>query len=115
MPYKITANLKRTPMTTTATFSVNLPYRITREGKWFVAWCPLLDVSSAGKTREKAVAMLTEAVCLFVSECFKMGTLEQVLKDAGFVKSVQSARRQRQTVSVPLPGSLNLRLAQCLA
>ncbi len=41
---------------------------IEREGEWFVALCPELDVASQGKTVEEAHAMLTEAVELFL-EC----------------------------------------------
>lgn len=102
-------------MTTTATFSVNLPYTIRKEGKYITTRCPLLDVSSFGKTRDEAVAMLSEAVELFITTCFELGTLEQVLREAGFTKTVQSSQRSRQRISVPLPQDLSLRLAQCLA
>jgi predicted RNase H-like HicB family nuclease len=39
---------------------------IEREGEWFVALCPELDVVSQGTTVEDARAMLTEAVQLFL-------------------------------------------------
>lgn len=32
---------------------VPLPVIITKEGKWFVACCPLLDVATQGKTEEE--------------------------------------------------------------
>jgi len=116
MPYNITANVKRSTMSATVTFSINLPFRITREEKWFVAWCPLLDVSSAGKSKEKALAMLSEAIGLFLTESLRMGTLERVLKESGFVKAVQAAPKPRQQqVSVPLTRDLSLKLAECLA
>lgn len=115
MPYKITANIRKEPMRTTATFSINLPYRIVRDGKYLVASCPLLDVSSFGKTKDEALAMLSEAVGLFLAGCFELGTLEQVLRESGFIKSIESIRRARQRISVPLPEPLSLRLAECLA
>ena len=38
---------------------------IEREGKWYVALCPELDVASQGKTIEEARKNLQEAVELF--------------------------------------------------
>jgi predicted RNase H-like HicB family nuclease len=38
---------------------------ITREGRWFVSFCPDYDVASQGKTVEEAKANLTEALELF--------------------------------------------------
>ncbi len=38
---------------------------IEREGDWYTALCPELDVASQGRTVEAARAMLTEAVELF--------------------------------------------------
>lgn len=33
---------------------VSLPIIIAKEGKWYVASCPLLDIASQGKTEEEA-------------------------------------------------------------
>ena len=41
---------------------------IEREGDWFVASCPELDVVTQGKTLEEAEAMLQQAVALFLGE-----------------------------------------------
>lgn len=35
---------------------------IHREGRWFVAWCPELDVASQGSTVEESLANLREAL-----------------------------------------------------
>ena len=51
----------------------------------FVAYSPQLDVSSCGETRQQARRNLLEAVRLFLEEAGKMGTLEQILEEAGFV------------------------------
>ncbi|HIH50442.1 MAG: type II toxin-antitoxin system HicB family antitoxin [Candidatus Micrarchaeaceae archaeon] len=32
---------------------IGLPIVIAREGKWYVASCPLLDIASQGKTEEE--------------------------------------------------------------
>lgn len=39
---------------------------IEREGAWYVALCPELDVASQGHTLEEALANLREAVQLYV-------------------------------------------------
>jgi predicted RNase H-like HicB family nuclease len=39
---------------------------IEREGNWFVAHCPELDIASQGESVEQARAMLAEAVTLFM-------------------------------------------------
>lgn len=38
---------------------------ITREGEWFVARCPDVEVTSQGRSIEEATANLTEALELF--------------------------------------------------
>lgn len=57
---------------------VPLPAIVTKEGKLFVAWCPVLDIASQGKTYEEAIANLQEAVDLYSED-----------KDARKIKSVK--------------------------
>jgi len=59
---------------------------IFREGDLYVALCPELNVSSFGETVEEAKCSLHEAVEAFIEECEVMGTLEEVMEEAGFVK-----------------------------
>ena len=60
--------------------------RIFKEGRTFVAHALELDVSSCGGTKEKAVQNLKQAVRLFLEEAEKMGTLEQILQEAGYIR-----------------------------
>ena len=60
--------------------------QIFKEGRAFVAHTPELDVSSCGGTKEKAMRNLKEAVRLFLEESEKMGTLERILEEAGYLK-----------------------------
>lgn len=60
--------------------------QIFKEGRTFVAHTPELDVSSCGGTKEKASKNLKEAVRLFLEEATKMGTLGQILEEAGYSK-----------------------------
>jgi len=57
---------------------------VFQEGKSFVAHCPELDVSSCGDDIDGARRNLKTAVRLFVEECEKLGTLEDILREAGY-------------------------------
>jgi predicted RNase H-like HicB family nuclease len=41
---------------------------VTREGRWFVANCPDLDIASQGKTVELALKNLREAIELYLQD-----------------------------------------------
>jgi predicted RNase H-like HicB family nuclease len=57
---------------------------IFQEGKAYVAHCPELDVSSCGHDVDEARLNLKTAVRLFVEEAEKLGTLEDILREAGY-------------------------------
>jgi predicted RNase H-like HicB family nuclease len=57
---------------------------IFREGATFIAYCPELDVSSCGASADQARVNLKTAVRLFLEEAEKMGTLRDVLAEAGY-------------------------------
>lgn len=65
---------------------MKLDFRIEifKEGKLYVAIAPELNISSFGKTQKEARSSLREAVELFLEECKRMGTLDDVLIEAGF-------------------------------
>lgn len=46
----------------------NFTYVVWKEGKYYVAQCLNIDVSSFGKTRKEAVGNLTEAVELYLED-----------------------------------------------
>ena len=78
---------------------------IFKEGNQCVAYTPELDVSSCGGTAHKAGENLLEAVRLFFEEAGKMGTLEQILDEAGYVrrKTTWKAPKLISTRQVSLP------------
>ena len=65
---------------------MKLDFRIEifKEDKLYVAVAPELNVSSFGNTQKNARSSLKEAVELFLEECKSMGTLDDVLTEAGF-------------------------------
>ena len=73
----------------------------------YVAYAPELDISSCGGTPEKAKKNLLEAVRLFLEEAEKMGTLQQILQEAGYVVRKRKLEAPKlvslKRVSLPLP------------
>jgi len=57
---------------------------VFQEGKVYVAYSPKLDVSSCGSTVEEAKVNLKMAVRLFIEESEKLGTLQEILEEAGY-------------------------------
>lgn len=87
----------------TINLEAELPVQVTREGAWYIASCPLLDVCSQGTTRKKALESLTEALYLFFRSCFERGTLTRVLKQSGFVPTRSPGKAPKHTIRVPIP------------
>lgn len=80
--------------------------RVFKEGRTYVAHALELDVSSCGGTKEKAVKNLKEAVRLFLEEAEKMGSLKQILREAGYSKSGELGPKFISVQRVTLPLSL---------
>jgi hypothetical protein len=81
--------------------------QIFKEGRTFVAHTRELDVSSCGGTQQKALRNLKEAVRLFLEEAERMGTLQQILEEAGYLKRRSKLQGPKliatQRISLPLP------------
>ena len=88
-------------------FQAHLPVQIFKQGKQYVAYTPVLDLSTCGKTRAQAKRMFAEAVQIFFEELDEMGTLKEVLKDLGWVKSKardwQPPQVLKQSFRIKLP------------
>lgn len=63
-----------------------LPVSIFKEGKYFIAYTPALDLSTSAKTYESVQKRFAEVVNIFFEEINKKGTLDEVLKDLGWQK-----------------------------
>ena len=93
----------------TKKIKVGLPIIYYREGKYFIAQCPVLDLVSQGKTYEEAGARFEKLVKIFFEECNEMGTLEEVLTDLGWEKSNGDwlppvlVGEERKEVFIPCP------------
>jgi len=60
--------------------------KIFKEDDLYVALAPELNVSSFGENAAEAQNSIREALEAFIEECERMGTLEEVLEEAGFLK-----------------------------
>ncbi|KKP32710.1 MAG: hypothetical protein A2312_03975 [Candidatus Staskawiczbacteria bacterium RIFOXYB2_FULL_32_9] len=65
----------------------NLPMSILKEGKKFIAYTPVLDLSTSGNNYEQAKNRFTEIVEIFFEEIIKKNTIEEVLTDLGWKKN----------------------------
>ena len=65
---------------------MNIEYtvQIWKEGNQFVAHAMPLDVMSSGKTPEDARKALDEAVHLFIVTSVEIGSLAEILEEAGY-------------------------------
>jgi predicted RNase H-like HicB family nuclease len=75
----------------------------------YTSYCPELDVASCGQTVDEARKNLKEALEIFVEETSKLGTLDEVLEEAGYDLSSRDqilVRRKEliefETIELPL-------------
>lgn len=67
-------------------FKVQVPVTIFREGKVFIAYSPVLDLSTCAGSFSKVRERFTEVVQIFFEELVSKGTLNEVLTDLGWKK-----------------------------
>ena len=74
---------------------VRIRAELFQEDDQYVAICPELNVSSFGDSKGAALRSLQEAVSLFLEECHRLGTLKQVLEEAGFSHTTSPTHQWR--------------------
>jgi predicted RNase H-like HicB family nuclease len=63
---------------------LKLTEELWKEGNMYVSYCPELDIASCGETIDQAKKNLGEVIQINLEEAQKMGTLENLLQEAGF-------------------------------
>ena len=102
-------------------FDIKVPIKIFSEDDGYVSYCPNFDVSSQGNTPEEARTNLIDALTGFITMCYEMGTLSEILKECGFVPDKLknntnniSEDNNEDFIDIPLPFiSTKKELATC--
>ncbi len=63
-----------------------VPVTVTKQGKHFVAYSPVFDLSTSGKSVKDAQKKFEEIVSIFLEEIIEMGTINDVLTELGWKK-----------------------------
>jgi len=85
---------------------ISFTIHIFKEGPTFVAYVPELDLSSCGGTEQEARKNVRDAVYGFLETSAEMGTLPEILEEAGYERDGDKWRPpefvslDRSTVSV---------------
>ena len=64
-----------------------LPISIIRENQKYVAYTPVLDLATSGKSYDEVKKRFGEIVNIFFAEIIKKGTLEEVLLGLGWKRA----------------------------
>ena len=64
-------------------FSFRLPVVIIKQGKKFIAYSPVLDISTSSSSRKNILEKFTEIANLFLEEIKESGTIDAVLSELG--------------------------------
>lgn len=101
-------------------FELKVPVEVYKGSTAFIASCAIFDVSSQGKTPVEAKKDLVEALTLFVTTCFEMGTLDEVRKECGFKPRKAASgkvylKKDQELLSVPLSFMVNRPRSTCHA
>lgn len=89
-------------------FSANIPVSFFKEGDAYIAYCPILDLSTSASTFEKVKERFSEVIEVFFEELVDMGTLDEVLANLGWTKIQHhwnppfSVGHELQRVTIPL-------------
>jgi predicted RNase H-like HicB family nuclease len=75
---------------------MRLTEELWREGSMYVAYCPELDIPSCGENIEQARNNLKEVIQIHLTETAKMGTLDKLLRDAGFAQVEETLCVQKE-------------------
>lgn len=86
----------------------SLPVSFLREGRYFIAYTPALDLSTYGKSYEEARVRFGEVLQIFFEEILEKHTVDKVLSDLGWQKVRKQwvpptlIAQETETITVPL-------------
>jgi hypothetical protein len=68
------------------TISYQVPITIIKQGKRYVAYSPVFDLSTSGKSTKDVQKKFQEIATIFLEEIIEMGTIDDVLTELGWKK-----------------------------
>ena len=78
--------------------SFKVPLTITKQGRRFVAYSPVLDISTSGPSEKDVQKKFGELATIFLEEIIEAGTADDVLTELGW-KKVQKVWNPPQIIS----------------
>jgi predicted RNase H-like HicB family nuclease len=90
-------------------WNFRIPVNISKKKNYYWAYCKIFDVGSQGKTLEEAKKNVVDAMVLFFTTCWEMGSFHQVMEEAGFhpIKTTEQKRTTKlkndNYIDVPIP------------
>jgi len=75
---------------------LKLTEELWKEGDMYLSYCPELDIASCGETVAQAKKNLHEVIIINLEEAQKLGTLNDLLKEAGLdeAQGILSSRKE---------------------
>jgi hypothetical protein len=85
-----------------------IPVFFFKEGDKVVAYSPAFDLSTYGNDEKEAKRRFSETVSIFLKECAKMGTLDEVLEECGWRKEPNWSHSSlgsctAESIRIPMP------------
>jgi len=77
---------------------LKLTEELWKEGNMYVSFCPELDIASCGETVDQAKKNLKEAILINLEEAQKLGTLDNLLEEAGFDEAQEVLTLRKELV-----------------
>jgi predicted RNase H-like HicB family nuclease len=71
---------------------------IWKEGGMFTSYCPELDIASCGHTPDEAKKNLKEVIAIQLEETAKLGTLKDLLAEAGYAIEDEVLKTEKKIV-----------------
>ena len=73
-----------------------LTEELWKEGNMYVSYCPELDIASCGENVDHAKKNLKEVILINLEEAQKLGTLDDILQEAGLdeTKGIFASRKE---------------------
>ncbi|MDR1490604.1 MAG: type II toxin-antitoxin system HicB family antitoxin [Desulfovibrio sp.] len=83
--------------------------------KYWIASCPDLDLATQGETFERAEQNLREAIMLFIESCLQRGTLDEILRQAGYTEARINTVAEAAAAYLPRCGKSSAPRKRCRA